>query len=161
MEIKLTQNKVSLVDDEDFAMLNAFMWRAQKGRHGFYATTNVGRHGAIQMQNVIIKAPDGMMVDHKDRNGLNNQRNNLRICTYEQNSANRTPAGKSKYLGVSKVKDRERWRAFIGHNRKNHYLGIYQSEDEAALAYNEAALRFKGEFAYVNQVIGIVTDIVT
>lgn len=153
-EISLSQRQVAFIDDEDFEKILGFHWYARKARNCFYAQANdipFRPNAIIQMHNLIIgEIPAGMLVDHKDRNGLNNQKDNLRLCTPEQNCANRTPWGKSKYLGVSKVKGRERWRAFIGADRKNIYLGIFRSEIEAALAYNDAAKIYKGEFANLN-----------
>ena len=156
IEIKLTQNKIAIIDDVDLALVSEYKWRAHKGRNGFYAITNIGpwrESKVIQMQNLIInEVPPRMMVDHKDRDGLNNQRANLRICTRSQNGANRTPWGKSKYLGVSKVKGRNKWRAFIGVNGINLYLGIFDTEILAAAEYNAAAAFHKGEFANLNNI---------
>lgn len=150
-EIKLTLGQVAVIDDEDFDKISHLKWRAQKARNGFYATANLNNKDVIQMQNMIItNVPEGKMVDHRDRNGLNNQKDNLRICTPSQNGANRTPWGKSKYLGVSRKGARNKWRAFIGVEGVNKYIGTFDSEEQAAIAYNEAAIKYKGEFANLN-----------
>lgn len=155
-QIKLTQGQVAIIDDEDFDKINKYSWYARRARHGYYATANDipwALNNIVHMHNIIMgKAPNGLIVDHRDRDGLNNQKSDLRFSTPSQNGSNRTPWGASKYLGVSKVKGRERWRSFIGVDRKNIYLGIFSTEESAALAYNEAAKKYKGEFANLNDI---------
>lgn len=93
-------------------------------------------------------------VDHKDRNGLNNQRSNLRIATYSQNASNcKGRAGSSsKYKGVSKLTTCRRWVAQIWKDKKKHYLGLFKTEKDAAIAYNKEAEKLHGEFAYINKI---------
>lgn len=91
-------------------------------------------------------------IDHQDRNMLNNQIENLRACTDSQNMMNRAPTkgSSSKYKGVSYVERNNNWRVQIMINYKTIKLGIFNNENEAALAYNEAAIKYHGEFAYLN-----------
>jgi hypothetical protein len=155
-EIELTQGLFALVDDEDFDNVNQHKWFVKNGKNTNYAATWIGpwrKRKILQMHHLIIGKPvSGMVTDHADRNGLNNQRYNIRNCTISQNSANRKPYGTSKYLGVSIVrrKSGNHWRAFTMINNKNKYLGIFKTQEEAALAYNKAALQYHGEFANLN-----------
>ena len=97
-----------------------------------------------------------MEVDHIDHNGLNNQKENLRICNRSQNSANRIPSGKSKYLGVTPLIRHYRNKVYyyfaseIRINKKSIYLGHFKNEIEAALAYDKAAKDLHGEYANLN-----------
>lgn len=158
-EIKLTRGMFALVDDEDFEYLNQWKWNAQKIRNNWYAVRTVWssgnkRHGEL-MHRVLLKAKTAKeIVDHKDRNGLNNQKVNLRLCTVAQNCANRSPKkhSTSKYLGVCWIAGRGKWRADIKDSGKNKFLGQFDSEDAAANAYNAAAKEIHGEFANLNAV---------
>src|SRR3989304_2105986 len=90
-EIQLSQGKVALVDDEDFEMLNRYKWSAMRGANTYYAYTHIilesGKRTSIAMHRVIMQTPVGYETDHRDRNGLNNQRFNLRICTHSKDEA--------------------------------------------------------------------------
>lgn len=151
-EIKLTQGKVALVDDEDFKNLNQFKWYAHKGAHTFYAARRE-RYKLILMHRILLQIDDrGIDVDHKDRDGLNNQRNNIRLATRIQNSANSRKQKNctSEFKGVSWNKRAKKWMSSICPNRKQLHLGYFLTEDEAAMAYNKAAIEVHGEFAYLN-----------
>lgn len=163
-EIQLTQNQVAQVDDDDYDHLIKFKWRAFKDGQTFYATTNTFRDGkktSISMHRFILKAQRGVFVDHKDGNGLNNQRSNLRYCTIRQNNANRASrnGSTSKYKGVCKIvtkngynKDKTYiyWHAAIQVAGCTKSLGYFKTEAEAAKKYNEAAIIQYGEFARLN-----------
>lgn len=152
-EIQLTQGKVALVDDADFDYLNQWKWYAQKDRNTFYAVRRDGKK-RMKMHRVILGLDydDKCVPDHIDLNGLNNQRYNLRIATKGQNSVNRPPTKNSvsRYKGVSPMK--KRWQVHIVKDGVQTYLGLYKSETEAAIAYNEAAKKLHGEFAYLNKI---------
>jgi hypothetical protein len=92
------------------------------------------------------------IVDHEDRNSLNDLIENLRPATYHQNSMNCTSQknSSSRYLGVNYESRLSKWKVQICFNRKKIYLGVYISEIEAALAYNKAAVKYFGEFAHLN-----------
>jgi len=98
-----------------------------------------------------MNPPKGFVVDHIDRNGLNNKRSNLRICTPRQNSYNRigkeTP---SKYKGVRWKKSRNRWVAQIKHYNKAMQVGSFDNQIDAAKAYDKKAKELFKEFAYLN-----------
>ena len=157
-EILLTQDQVALVDDEDYYWLNQYKWNAdwQPDARSYYASRSTeGRH--FYMARNIMNCPKDRQVDHIDHNTLNNQRSNLRICTIDQNQQNRriTGNGTSRYKGVFWAKDRQKWRAGIGlrdvFGQKFHIsLGQFDLEEDAALAYDDAAIEHFGEFAYLN-----------
>jgi len=151
-EIELTRGKKALVDDEDYDWLNAKKWYAEKFTHTYYARKRENNI-LISMQNIILNVSSPLRVDHIDGNGLNNQRSNLRIATHRQNMINigkRRKNPTSKYKGVSFDKSRNKWTASMGVNYKCISLGRYNTEEEAAIAYNEAAKKTHGEFARLN-----------
>ncbi len=167
--IPLTKGLVTTVDDEDFDFLNQWKWYAHKSRDDiFYAARRNHNHGKIQyifMHRLIMNTPKGVLCDHSNHDTLNNQKYNLRNCTHVENQRNRKAMdGKtSRYLGVYlqksqrhtkkyglKVYDKGMWKAQIGDGKKRIHLGSFETEISAALAYNEAAKKYYGEFANLN-----------
>lgn len=150
LSIPLTQGKIAIIDEEDYPLVSKSKWFAVQFDNGlWYAYTNRPRR--IAMHRVIMGDPPGMLVDHKDGDGLRNTRDNLRVCTRAQNLQNRrgpTKKSKSGYMGVSPV--RGRWVVYIGVDGKSRYIGTYDSPEEAARASDESAIRFHGEFASLN-----------
>lgn len=151
--IPLTKGKSTKVDDKNYLFLMQWKWYAKKGRKTYYAVRSGGKkdksRNLIMMHNVIFKVPVGKEPDHIDRDGLNNQENNLRVSTHSQNLANKTCGGKSKYLGVTIRKDKY-IQAQIMVNQERIYLGLHKTEELAAFAYDTAAKRLHGEFANLN-----------
>jgi len=152
-EIKLTQGKVALVDDKDYDFLNQWKWHALQSKNSFYAYRSQ-RYGRIKrgiaMHRVIMNISDPhTLCDHKDRDGLNNQRSNLRLATKSQNAMNKKSIGACKYLGVCWNKQPRKWIAQIKSGNIKR-LGAYNSAEEAARAYDEAAKKYHGEFANLN-----------
>lgn len=142
----------AIVDDADFDWLSQYRWF----RSARSVATSI-KSKSIEMHAMIMSPPAGLEVDHKDTNTLNNQRDNLRICTHAQNLANRRKFknGKtSQYKGVYKPINctKRPWRASIAVNRKVIVLGFFTSELDAALAYNAAAIEHFGDFARLNEV---------
>ena len=156
-EIQLTQNKVALVDDEDYDYLMQWKWLTVKCRKSFYAGRQpAGPHSGrklIFMHRVIMETPIDIEVDHIDFNGLNNQRYNLRNCTHQNNKRNNRGNcnNKTGYVGVKFIEDRRKhFRAAIGIGKKTVNLPYYHTAEEAARSYDEAAIKYFGEFACLN-----------
>lgn len=153
-EIPLTQGQVALVDNEDYEWLMQWKWFAHRTHGGWVAGRNSEKKCGKQiwMHRLIINAPNGLQVDHKDGNGLNNTRVNLRLATHSQNQHNRGKSriNKSGYKGVSWDKSKGKWYATIYINSKQINLGRYQTPEMAAIAYDEAARKYHGEFAKTN-----------
>jgi len=154
-KIELTRDMFALIDDEDIEEVSKYNWRARKGRNTYYATTHIGDwrdKKNIHLHNLVMNTPAGFIIDHKDHNGLNCQKDNMRICTKRQNGKNRSSWGVSKYLGVSQVKHKTciRWEAKIFSDGERKYLGSFRLEKEAAIAYNNAAQKIHGVFANLN-----------
>lgn len=174
-EIKLGQktkkgkycNLVALVDDADFEYLNQFHWSAVKRKNTFYVTRVFrqpkiskgvyGKPTVIYMHREIMNTPKNMECDHRDHNGLNCQRYNLRNCTHAKNNCNKLSAknSSSKYLGIHSAIRKNgdiKWIAQIRYGDKAHHLGAFNNEIDAALAYNKAAKIHHGEFANLNKI---------
>lgn len=153
-EIILKHGQRVLVDDQDYESLIKYKWHGGK-----YVTCPIIKDGKvvlrIKMHRVIMNCTDpNLEVDHKNHNGLDNRRCNLRVCSSGENTSNRRPwknKMSTKYMGIHKRGDW--WVASIGKYGKVYYLGRFKAEKEAALAYNEAAKRLHGEFANLNVII--------
>lgn len=153
--IPLSQGKSAMVDDADFDRVNAFTWYAQRSHRTWYAvhatpTDANGKQSKILMHRFILDAPSGIQIDHRDHNGLNNIRDNMRFATHSENARNCRPCGKSKYLGVSWDKNACKWRAAINANDFRKHLGSFTNESDAGHAYDIAAIELFGEFANLN-----------
>lgn len=161
-EIHLTRGKIAIVDDIDYAYLSTFNWRAEKGHKGvFYArrdsvkSDKFSKSGiSVKMHREILglKPEDCRQGEHKNSDGLDNQRKNLRIATHSENQCNRKKRDKTnvKYKGVTLDKTPGRFRARIYRNGKEFYLGSFSTKEDAACAYDNAALVHHGEFAILN-----------
>lgn len=148
------QGLFALVDDEDFEKLNKHLWHPviHPTKKTIYAATNHIKPNLMHRLILGLTNPKELG-DHADHDGLNNQKYNLRKCTISQNNANRTPKGKSKYLGVSWHLSGKKWNATIKKDNKTIYLGAFINEEEAAIAYNKKALELHGEFANLNVIL--------
>lgn len=145
------------VDKEDFALVAPYKWYALVQPHSniTYAITNVntgGTHTTLRMHKLIL--PGDFIVDHKDGDGLNNRRSNLRSTNHRNNLYNSAGHSnrESKYKGVTRCKwvPAEPWRARITVNGRRIYLGVFPTEEAAAKAYDQAAQELHGEFARLN-----------
>ena len=149
-EIQLTKGKVAIVDDEDFDRLNQWKWCAYQNRRTFYAVRRLGDK-KVHMHHLLMPKP----VDHVNGNGLDNRRCNLRQATNQQNCMNQRKIlnAASKFKGIHWKMPNKKWVAQIRFNYKLKHLGYYESEIEAAKAYNEAAKRLFGKFARLNDLV--------
>jgi hypothetical protein len=151
--IPLSQGRFAIVDAEDFEKVCQLKWCYCEGYAVKLVTVpGTKRKKKIHMHHAILEPSDEFVTDHINNCGLDNRKCNLRLATKSQNQMNRTKnAGtSSKYKGVCFDNNKNRWLATIWKNRKMTYLGLFKTEVEAALAYNEAAKAMHGEFAKLN-----------
>lgn len=141
------------IDDEDAHLLCGWKWFIEKREEIFYVRgyrtdgSNVSRH---YLHRVIMSPPmRSIRVDHKDGNGLNNCRSNLRLCTATQNNANRfrRQTKTSKFKGVHFETWSGKWRAEVHCEGKHFRLGRFSNPEEAAAAYIKKATELFGDFA--------------
>jgi hypothetical protein len=151
-EIPLRNGGVVVVDDDDHAFLSKYTWSRLDDEDRSYAAfwgMMAGRRQRFLMHRLILGFGN-FEVDHRDGNGLNNQRGNLRPASKNQNQHNRGPMkkGSSRFKGVWKL--RNRWRAGITVNRVKFHIGVFDTQELAAAAFNEAALKHHREFSRLN-----------
>ena len=141
----------ALVDDADVPLVSEYTWHRKPSSTTVYAATNIigsnGKRTTLSMHRLILQAKSGQEVDHKDHDGLNNQRENLRLVSRAQNVHNTRPFRGRKFKGVYRHYS-GRWYACL----KNKCLGVFDDEVSAAIAYNEAAATILGETAYMNPI---------
>lgn len=145
-----------LFDDDDAALVGHHTWHVERAGSNsahplLYARANIPGANPIRMHRLIMGFPP-CQVDHRDTNGLNNRRSNLRLAGGELNAGNQRKRLKpttSRYKGVTLITSSGMWQAQLG-GPTNHYLGSYASEEDAARAYDAAAIERFGEFARTN-----------
>jgi hypothetical protein len=151
-KIKLTQNKFSLVDEDDFNDLNKFKWHALFDGYNYYAGRSSeyinGKRKTIKMHTVIMNTPKGMEVDHIDGDGLNNTKKNLRICTHSQNSKNQglRKNNTSGFKGVYQDKIYKKWIAKINIDGKRIHLGRFNTKEESYEKYCQACKKYHKKY---------------
>lgn len=140
---------VALVSDVDYPALREFSWSITEANASGkpYVRTFVGK-ATVYMHRAIVKCPSTFKVDHRDNDGLNNQRPNLRVASHDQNNYNREGWSLSGYKGVSRRG--RRYRARLQINGVEKCLGNFDTAIEAAVAYDIAAHELFGEFAWFN-----------
>lgn len=159
-EIPLTHGYIAIVDDEDYEYLNQFNWmvtikpRMKTPYADRRITYSRGNYGHITMHRDIfnLKRGNKTQIDHINKNGLDNRRCNLRICTQSQNMTNidKPKTNTSGYKGVSWHNQGLKWRAQIRVNGEYYSLGLYTNKEDAARAYDKKARELCGEFAVLN-----------
>jgi len=151
IEIPLTQGQVALVDDADLPLVDGHRWFSQRRRDDYHhAATHCGGK-YVYMHQLILGTQPGTEIDHKNRNGLDNRRANLRACTHSENQCNRRIQSNntSGFRGVSWYAKSCKWRAKIKRFGKQVHLGHFATKEAASAAYELAALQYHGEFGAI------------
>lgn len=151
--VPLTQGKFAVVDAEGWEKVKHFKWHFNDG----YALRGVRRNGGvskIRMHRFLMDTPKGMDTDHINGDKLDNRYCNLRVCSHHENIMNRQKSIKntSGYIGVSWHKNYNKWSAQINIEGKKKTIGYYDDKIEAARDYNKMAIKYRGEFARLNDV---------
>lgn len=153
-EIELTQSLTCLIDDGDFSIISAHKWYAKKHGNIFYAYTNLtdsnGKRFSMAMHRLLLNPSSLEQVDHKDRNGLNNCRSNIRICSRSENMINRVLKNSTGFRGVFLIRKTGRFTGAIQVGKKRIRVGCFKTAKEAAAAYNVKAKEMHGAFAVLN-----------
>lgn len=159
LEIPLTQGKVAIIDEADWPLVRGYRWRATKSTRTYYASATVAGtwpHKTALMHRVILGLDDSSIEgDHRDGDGLNNRRSNLRVATKLQNRRNKRlyRNSRSGFKGVKhnpNLHPLRQWIANIKANGRMIYLGAFGTKEEAAMAYDRAAILHFGDFAHLN-----------
>jgi len=151
--IFLTQGKVAIVDDDDYKRVSKYKWYANKDLKNYYAKRwspmQNGKRRIIWMHRFIMSAPEEFEVDHINQDTLDNRKDNLRFTTRSQNARNQmlSSANTSGFKGVRFDKNRRKWRAEIYIHSKRLFLGNYETQDAAVVAYRQAAIKHHGVYA--------------
>jgi hypothetical protein len=160
--IPLSRGNAARVDEADLPLVQDYVWSAKPSKWNVYAMRGswhprTKRFQSVLMHRVILQdaiaaAPPGLVVDHIDGDGLNNTRRNLRLCTPRENAWNqrRRPGAGSRFQGVHWSEPHGAWTATITLDGRRVSLGMFPTEEEAALAWDEAAFQHRGEFACLN-----------
>jgi hypothetical protein len=159
-KIPLSRGMTAIVDDEDFERVSQFKWcvtcHKERNPPDYYARRSIWckqtkKSITVLMHRFILNAPPDKHVDHRDGNGLDNRRANLRLVTPAQNQQNlRRQQGKTGFRGVQYDQRKRRHYARIKANNQKIWLGFFDSAEEAARAYDAAAIEHHGEFARLN-----------
>lgn len=148
--IPLVHGGSALIDREDLDRVMGFRWYDRPDGYAY----GVIVYRWVLLHRFILNAEDGSVIDHKNRDTLDCRKENLRFCSFSQNSMNsrKRIGGSSRFKGVHFESQTRKWRAEVTVNYKTIKLGRFSSEEEAAIAYNSAALDLHGEFARINEI---------
>ncbi len=162
--IPLTQGQFAIVDENKYEELIKYKWYAIKGKNTYYAMRRIRLNHPtetiyISMHTQILGYPTGCEIDHKNHNGIDNRIRNLRTCTRSQNQGNRRNLKRANTTSIFKgvhvpvyyqKHTKKKWASMITFEYNRIFIGLFNSEIEAAKAYDTKALELFGEFAYVN-----------
>jgi hypothetical protein len=156
--LQLTQGRNALIDEDDWGRVGSIRWNLQRGGNNYYASHNKAansrrdgrrRWTRLMLHRLVLGVEGKPFVDHKNGDGLDNRKANLRVATHSENQRNRRPClSKSRFKGV--FPKGRRWRSQIGLNGRSIHLGTFDKEEDAARAYDRAAIEHFGEFALTN-----------
>jgi len=149
----LTKGKFATLDIDDLNKVACYKWQARFSKGNWYAIHST-LEGEVTMHGLLMGSKPDCEVDHINQNGLDNRRVNLRFATKSENRANvkKRTDNSSGFKGVSFNKRVAKWRAYIQKDKKQIHLGFFDDKQKAAKAYNDAAKRLFGEFAWLNQI---------
>jgi HNH endonuclease/AP2 domain len=154
--IYLGEGKWTLLDVKDYYRLRIFKWIIYGNGTNLYAVRHQliepNKTKTVYMHREIMNPPAGLVVDHRNCDGLDNRKDNLRFATHAQNTRNRRKKknASSQFLGVYFNKEKSTWDSQIMHNGKKIWVGRFKTEIDAARAYDAAALKYHKEFARLN-----------
>lgn len=156
-EIATPEGKTILLDEADLPIIAGYKWHArafppQSGRWYAVAFIPGTRNRKVRMHRLLLSAPQDVLVDHRNGNGLDNRRCNIRFATYGLNRANARVSknNKSGLKGVCWNPTEKKWIAHIASNGRFRILGRFTDKEQAARAYDAAARACFGEFARCN-----------
>lgn len=151
-EIPLNKGAVTIVDEGDYDRLMKYKWRISEKGYAMRTQVDKGKASGILMHRMLLDPPKGFMADHINGDRLDNRRCNLRIANALENSRNRANNhnSRSKYKGVAWKVANNKWQARIRIVGKQHHIGLFDTEEDAAYAYNQAAKLQHGDFSRLN-----------
>jgi hypothetical protein len=151
-EITLYRGEITLVDDEDYDNLMTRKWYTDSDGYAISTWKRGEGHVIVKLHRVVTNCPKGMVIDHINHDRLDNRKSNLRVCSIGQNVHNNRKRVKNKsgYKGVSWDTSRGKWISCLSFGGKFRNLGRFDDIVEAAVAYDEAAKKYFGEFANLN-----------
>jgi hypothetical protein len=157
--VPLTRGQVAIVDLDDFTWVSQWNWSALwiPSKHGFYAVRSAvieGKKRCLYLHRELLQCSPDEYTDHRDGNSLDCRRSNIRRCRPIDNTRNRgvQTVNTSGLKGVSFDRFRNKWKSRINVDGKEIFLGRFANSMDAAIAYNNAAREYYGDFAWLNQV---------
>lgn len=156
VEVQLADGNVTIVDEEDVGILRAGEWFVNSKGYVVRRGRGPGKrlHRRVMARKLRRNLRRDQLTDHLNRDKLDNTRGNLRLATQSQNQFNRGPDTGYRFKGVRLLRREKvnRWDARITCRGKRHYLGVFATPEDAARAYNAAAIILHGEYVYLNDV---------
>jgi len=151
-EIYLSSGNIALIDDEDLHKVRGYKWYEFNGYAARMTRNNEGKRKVLFLHRIILPCASGAVIDHINRNRLDNRKCNLRVTTRRNNNINRKriEEATSPYRGVIWRPHAKKWKGYIKVNKKQLHLGYFDTPEEAAMAYNIAAHEHFGNFAVYN-----------